>query len=129
MVKQINLYEAKTNLSRLVDEAAGGEEIVIAKNGEAKARLVPVLGGKLDARALGQWSHLLTPEQTQDLGSEAWWRRWKEADLEIEHDFALGLEEPGGGFESQWPATSSTRTPSSGQKQVRAKYTRRRSRK
>lgn len=35
-----NLYEAKTNLSKLVDRAAAGEEIVIAKNGVPKARLV-----------------------------------------------------------------------------------------
>lgn len=39
---QVNLYEAKTNLSSLVDRAAAGEEIVIAKNGEPMARLVPV---------------------------------------------------------------------------------------
>jgi prevent-host-death family protein len=38
----INLYEAKTQLSALVDRAAAGEEIVIAKNGVPRARLVPV---------------------------------------------------------------------------------------
>jgi prevent-host-death family protein len=38
----INLYEAKTRLSALVERAAAGEEIVIAKNGVARARLVPV---------------------------------------------------------------------------------------
>ena len=42
MVKTVNLYEAKTQLSRLVAEAAAGEEIVIAKNGGAKVKLVPV---------------------------------------------------------------------------------------
>jgi prevent-host-death family protein len=36
-----NLYEAKTNLSQLVDRAAAGEEI-IAKNGVPLARLVPL---------------------------------------------------------------------------------------
>jgi prevent-host-death family protein len=35
-----SLYEAKTNLSKLVDRAAAGDEIVIAKNGVPKARLV-----------------------------------------------------------------------------------------
>jgi prevent-host-death family protein len=43
MTRTVNLYEAKTQLSALVDAAAGGEEIVIAKNGVAKVRLVPVL--------------------------------------------------------------------------------------
>ena len=42
MARTVNLYEAKTHLSALVDAAARGEEIVIAKNGIAKARLVPV---------------------------------------------------------------------------------------
>jgi prevent-host-death family protein len=37
---QINLYEAKTKLSELVDRAAAGEEIVIARHGRPVARLV-----------------------------------------------------------------------------------------
>ena len=40
--KVINLYEAKTHLSRLVDEAAAGIEVVIAKAGKPLVRLVPV---------------------------------------------------------------------------------------
>lgn len=38
----LNLYQAKTRLSELVDRAAAGEEIVIAKAGTPKARLVPM---------------------------------------------------------------------------------------
>lgn len=38
----VTLYEAKTHLSGLVDRAAAGEEIVIAKNGVPRARLVPL---------------------------------------------------------------------------------------
>lgn len=41
MSETVNLYEAKTNLSKLVDRAAAGEEIVIAKAGKPKAKLVP----------------------------------------------------------------------------------------
>ena len=41
MTDTINLYEAKTNLSKLVDRAAAGEEIIIAKAGKPKAKLVP----------------------------------------------------------------------------------------
>jgi prevent-host-death family protein len=40
-MKQVNLYQAKTHLSALVEEAAAGEEIVIAKNGKALAKLIP----------------------------------------------------------------------------------------
>jgi prevent-host-death family protein len=37
---QVNLYEAKTQLSSLVERASKGEEIVIAKAGKPMARLV-----------------------------------------------------------------------------------------
>jgi prevent-host-death family protein len=40
-VKQVNVHEAKTQLSRLLQEVEEGEEIVIARNGEPVARLVP----------------------------------------------------------------------------------------
>lgn len=50
----VNLYEAKTGLSRLVDRAAAGEEIIIAKNGVPKARLVP-LSAKPSHRKPGAW--------------------------------------------------------------------------
>jgi len=36
----LNLYEAKTQLSALVDQAAAGAEIIIAKNGKPMAKLV-----------------------------------------------------------------------------------------
>lgn len=41
-MKTVNLHAAKTQLSRLVDQAAAGEEIVIAKAGRPMVRLVPV---------------------------------------------------------------------------------------
>ena len=37
----VNIHHAKTHFSRLVDLAAGGEEIIIAKAGKPVARLVP----------------------------------------------------------------------------------------
>jgi prevent-host-death family protein len=38
----LNIYEAKTRLSALVEEAAAGAEIIIAKNGRPRAKLVPI---------------------------------------------------------------------------------------
>jgi prevent-host-death family protein len=38
----LNLYEAKTQLSALVDAAAAGDEIIIAKNGQPMAKLGPI---------------------------------------------------------------------------------------
>ena len=39
-MKTVNMHEAKTHLSRLVEEAAEGKEIIIAKAGKPRARLV-----------------------------------------------------------------------------------------
>ena len=38
----VNIHDAKTNLSRLVDLAASGSEVVIAKAGRPVAKLVPL---------------------------------------------------------------------------------------
>jgi prevent-host-death family protein len=53
-MKTVNIQAAKTQLSRLVEEAAAGEEIVLAKAGKPIARLVAYRGtGK--KRTLGGW--------------------------------------------------------------------------
>jgi prevent-host-death family protein len=41
--KTYNIHEAKTHLSRLLQQAVGGTEVIIAKAGVPIARLVPVL--------------------------------------------------------------------------------------
>ena len=52
----VNMHEAKTSLSRLVERAEAGEEIVIARAGKPAARLVPFVAtrrrrlGLLDGR-------------------------------------------------------------------------------
>ncbi|MDT8439921.1 MAG: type II toxin-antitoxin system prevent-host-death family antitoxin [Wenzhouxiangellaceae bacterium] len=38
-MKQVNLYEAKTQLSKLVEAAVAGEEVIIARAGKPVARL------------------------------------------------------------------------------------------
>lgn len=53
MGKPVNIYEAKTHLSELVDRAEGGEEIVIAKAGRPVARLVPLR--TVRERKPGRW--------------------------------------------------------------------------
>lgn len=49
----INIHEAKTHLSRFIDRAAAGEEIIIARAGKPVARLVPLASTDKPARALG----------------------------------------------------------------------------
>jgi prevent-host-death family protein len=42
----INIHDAKTHLSRIVDEVAAGAEVIIAKAGKPMARLTPLAGVK-----------------------------------------------------------------------------------
>ena len=55
MAKTVNLYDAKTQLSQLVEDAANGEEIIIAKAGKPRARLVP-LASRRPLRNPGGWT-------------------------------------------------------------------------
>ena len=50
----VSLYEAKTHLSSLVERAAAGEEIVIAKNGAPRAKLsaLPQAGRRTPVNAM-----------------------------------------------------------------------------
>jgi prevent-host-death family protein len=53
-VRSINVQQAKTHLSRLLEEALAGEEIVIAKAGRPYVRLVPCTPDRMP-RPLGGW--------------------------------------------------------------------------
>ena len=55
-MQTINIHEAKTHLSRLVEQAAAGEEIVIAKAGKPLARLVPYAPAPREPRQLGMFN-------------------------------------------------------------------------
>lgn len=49
---KINIHQAKTHLSRYVDQAAQGKEIIIAKAGKPVARIVPLAAVRV-VRKLG----------------------------------------------------------------------------
>ena len=53
MMRQCNLYEAKTKLSELVQAALDGEEVLIARAGKAAVRLVPVVSGQTLTKGWG----------------------------------------------------------------------------
>ena len=55
MTASVNVYEAKTHLSQLLDRAAAGEEIVIARAGRPIARLVALSGASSRERVPGAW--------------------------------------------------------------------------
>lgn len=46
----VNLYEAKTQLSKLVDRAAAGEDVIIGKSGKPLARLTRIEQEKREIR-------------------------------------------------------------------------------
>jgi prevent-host-death family protein len=50
----VNIHEAKTHLSRLIERAASGEEIVIGKAGRPVAKLIPYKESK-PLRVPGAW--------------------------------------------------------------------------
>ena len=43
-----NIHSAKTNLSKLIEQAEAGEEVVIARNGKPAVRLTPVVESNAD---------------------------------------------------------------------------------
>ncbi|MBX3275292.1 MAG: type II toxin-antitoxin system Phd/YefM family antitoxin [Sandaracinaceae bacterium] len=53
MTKIVNMHEAKTSLSKLVEEAERGEDILLARAGRVVARIVALRPGR--TRELGQW--------------------------------------------------------------------------
>ena len=52
-MRPVNIHEAKTHLSRLVERAERGEEIIIARAGKPVAKLVPFDGRHLRLREPG----------------------------------------------------------------------------
>ena len=42
----VNIYEAKTHLSSLVDQAARGEDVILARNGKPQARITSLVPAK-----------------------------------------------------------------------------------
>lgn len=53
-MKTVNIHEAKTHLSRLIEAVCAGDEVIIARNGTPVARLLPV-ATRLLPRRPGFW--------------------------------------------------------------------------
>ena len=67
----VNVHEAKTQLSKLLDRVADGETIVIAKAGRPVARLMPLEVVSLAERRLGFLrGRLEVPDDFDRLGAE-----------------------------------------------------------
>ena len=69
-MRTVNIHAAKTHLSRLVEDAAAGEEIVIAKAGKPIARLCPLAEPKPE-RVLGRLrGQIVVPDNFDQLYEE-----------------------------------------------------------
>lgn len=72
-MRTVNIHEAKTHLSRLVEQAAKGEPFIIARAGKPLVKVVP-----LDAPSAGQVrrlgflaGHIAVPDDFDRMGSTA----------------------------------------------------------
>ncbi len=71
-----NVHQAKTHLSKLIDRAHAGEEIILAKDGVPYARLVPLAAEPRKPRQPGRYKHLL-----KDVPSDIWFEPMSDDDL------------------------------------------------
>jgi prevent-host-death family protein len=84
-LEKVNMHEAKTHLSKLVERVEGGEEIVISRAGKPAAKLVPVRE-KLGPRKLGGWEGKVWMASDEEM---------RKAEKEIAEEFY--------GPEDEWP--------------------------
>ena len=82
----VNIYDAKTHFSRLIERVAAGEEIVIARAGKPVAKLVPI-PAEAPVRRTGLLAHVPCPPDSFffDPMTEDELRLWE----------GVGHEEPG----------------------------------
>lgn len=84
-----NIHNAKTNLSKLIEQAEAGEEVVIARNGKPAVRLTPFTAADRTARGadgLPAWMGSLRGEIVMGEGFDDY-------DLEIEAQFDAAVRE------------------------------------
>lgn len=70
---QVTVHNAKTNLSKLIDAALSGEDVIIAKGKKPVARIVPIPQtpftiGLLKGQMAGEGPDFFEPMEEQELG-------------------------------------------------------------
>jgi prevent-host-death family protein len=69
-VRTVNIHEAKTQLSKLVDQAAKGESFVIAKAGKPMVRVIPMDAPASPQRVGFMTGEIAVPDDFDRMGSE-----------------------------------------------------------
>lgn len=68
---QVNIHEAKTHLSKLIDEAVQGEPFIIAKAGKPLVKVIAISIPEKPGRRLGFMTGILTiPDDFDQMGNE-----------------------------------------------------------
>ena len=80
MAAPVNVHEAKTTLSRLLERAEAGEEIVIARAGKPVARLVPYASER-PKRVFGRLRGQIVMHGDFDADNEAIAREFEESEI------------------------------------------------
>lgn len=75
--KTFNVHDAKSNLSRLINRAHAGEEIIVAKAGEPWAKIVPIGAPAKPKRQPGGWPEL------REIPDSVWFDPLPEDELEL----------------------------------------------
>lgn len=70
-MRTVNIHEAKTHLSRLIEQAAKGEAFIIAKAGKPMVKVVPIDHAEGAVRRVGfMRGHFTTPGDFDRMGSD-----------------------------------------------------------
>jgi prevent-host-death family protein len=69
-METVNIHEAKTHLSRLVEKAAKGEAFIIAKAGKPMVKVVPLEAEKPKIRLGGLEGQFAIPDNIKEFGRE-----------------------------------------------------------
>lgn len=70
LVRTVNMHEAKTHLSQLVEKAAGGEPFVIAKAGRPMVKVVPLEEVAIPCRLGFMAGQFLVPDDFDRMGED-----------------------------------------------------------
>ena len=77
----VNVHEAKTHFSKLLERAHAGEEIVLAKAGKPYARLVPLKPEERPRRQPGRLKGWVIPDSFFDPLPEKELKLWEQGSL------------------------------------------------
>ena len=98
---QVNMLEAKTQLSKLVEAVLRGEEVVIANRGKPVVRLVKV--GAPVKRIAGAWAGLMTDAEIDHAFSP-------QVDAELAREWLVSIDKPiDAGLKPRRPARKTAR--------------------